>query len=202
MKKGVCIDFDGVLNSYSSGFSEGCAPIIDPPVPGAMAFLAQCVEKFETYVFSCRSCNNEGLLVVKDYILRNLLADPTIKDHQLVFSKLNFPTCKPMATMYIDDRAFLFKGTFPTMEEISQFQPWFKRKQPEVKSTIGWVDVSTNELPPQNKTVLIIAKNASTGTKNISLGCIDCGIWFFVGVGTVTPVSATHKVLRWCHLPQ
>ena len=43
---------------------------------------------------------------------------------QEIMSKISFPIQKPPAWLTIDDRAICFKGTFPTYEEIDNFQPW------------------------------------------------------------------------------
>ncbi len=39
--------------------------------------------------------------------------------------KIKFPTKKPAAFLTIDDRCFHFKGQFPSMEEITDFKPWY-----------------------------------------------------------------------------
>jgi hypothetical protein len=36
----LCVDFDGVIHSYSSGW-QGADIVNDPPTPGALAWLAK-----------------------------------------------------------------------------------------------------------------------------------------------------------------
>ena len=36
----ICLDFDGVIHSYTSGW-KGAAVIPDPPVPGALEFIVE-----------------------------------------------------------------------------------------------------------------------------------------------------------------
>ena len=50
----LCLDFDGVLHSYRSGW-QGPRTIPDPPVHGAIEFLAEAVHLFEVHIFSSRS---------------------------------------------------------------------------------------------------------------------------------------------------
>ena len=55
----ICCDFDGVLNSYASGW-QGPTVISDPPVPGAMRWLIEMTsrknyDRFEIAVYSSRS---------------------------------------------------------------------------------------------------------------------------------------------------
>jgi len=42
--------------------------------------------------------------------------------------KIMFPKNKPAAFLTIDDRCFLFKEQFPSMEEISNFKPWYHKQ--------------------------------------------------------------------------
>ena len=44
-----------------------------------------------------------------------------------VVGRIKFPKDKPKSHFFIDDRAFRFEGTFPTMEDIRVFKPWNKR---------------------------------------------------------------------------
>ena len=109
----LCLDFDGVLHLYSSGWN-GAACIPDPPVPGAMAFLVEAVEHFQVAVFSARSGQQGGLLAMKDWLREQLTTHfqngPLADD---LLARIDFPTRKPAAFVTLDDRALTFSGTFP-----------------------------------------------------------------------------------------
>lgn len=121
MKKTVCIDFDGVLHSYASGW-QGIDTIPDPPVPGAMEWLCGLVScgRYDVCVYSARSSSMLGISAMQNWLEQHM-------DNVFVVARVRFPTQKPPAHLYIDDRAFCFKGTFPSMQEIDEFRPWFKK---------------------------------------------------------------------------
>src|SRR5690606_19100252 len=50
----VCVDFDGVLHSYVSGWKGGTV-IPDPPVPGAIEWLTKLHESYEIAILSTRT---------------------------------------------------------------------------------------------------------------------------------------------------
>lgn len=64
-------DFDGVINSYKSGWL-GATRIPDPPVPGALEHLVGSFERFQPAVFSSRSHQWGGIRAMKRYIYDNL----------------------------------------------------------------------------------------------------------------------------------
>src|SRR5271156_1345745 len=66
----LCLDFDGVIHSYSSGW-KGADVIPDPPVAGAMQFIRDALEHFRVAIFSSRSNQPGGLDAMKDYIALN-----------------------------------------------------------------------------------------------------------------------------------
>ena len=49
----LCLDFDGVIHSYESGW-KGAAAIPDDPVPGAAEFIRTAHEHFAVQVYSAR----------------------------------------------------------------------------------------------------------------------------------------------------
>lgn len=120
----LCLDFDGVLHSYTSGW-RGADIIPDPPVPGAMQFLAEAVEHFEVQIFSPRSGQSGGISAMYTW-LSNWLGR---RGFSLAVARaVEFPTEKPPAMLTIDDRALTFTGRWPSIEELKAFEPWYQRE--------------------------------------------------------------------------
>ena len=126
MKKGsVSLDFDGVINSYSSGYSQYV--VSDPPVSGSFAFIRKIVNAgYEVYIFSTRNSDDAGKKLIFNWLKKHGL-------EEFYLSKLKFPSNKPIAKIYIDDRAWQFRGTFPSLGEIEQFIPWHGNKSSSQK---------------------------------------------------------------------
>jgi len=132
----LCLDFDGVIHSYTSGW-KGADVIPDPPVDGAMAFIAQAVDSFDVAIFSSRSHQPGGRGAMHSYILTHMLSyleanadgdegQARALAHRVVGSLL-FPLDKPPAMVTIDDRAITFTGTWPAVDELLAFKPWNKK---------------------------------------------------------------------------
>ncbi len=132
MKKPIlCVDFDGVLHSYASGW-QGPEVVGDPPVPGALQFLREATEHFLVAIYSSRTRYPGGIeamsrwLIVRDRIEPDPEGSPDME--ALIKDELiTFPRDKPAAFLTIDDRAFLFEGTFPDPASLLSFKPWNKR---------------------------------------------------------------------------
>jgi hypothetical protein len=124
----LCLDFDGVIHSYSSGW-KGADVISDPPVSGAMKFIWVAIEHFRVAIFSSRSNQPGGLAAMKAYVERNFKdywgTHATQADDK--WSEIEWPTEKPAAMVTIDDRALTFDGAWPLIEDLKAFQPWNKR---------------------------------------------------------------------------
>lgn len=123
-RKTICVDFDGVIHSYTSGW-QGALVASDPPVPGAIRWLTDLVSRpdYEVCIYSSRSREPSG----PDIMLRWLVANGMPVD---ATAKLKFPTQKPSAYLTIDDRSFRFEGDFPSPEWIERFRPWNKWEAP------------------------------------------------------------------------
>lgn len=117
----ICVDFDGVLHHYRTGW-QGVDKITDTPVPGAIPFLIDLVSdpRFTCCIYSSRSKEEEGILAMRQWLLEYGLPPSVLREIQ-------FPTQKPAAYMTIDDRAICFEGNFPTLEDLDAFQPWTRR---------------------------------------------------------------------------
>lgn len=124
--KTLVLDFDGVINSYTSRW-QGYDNIPDPPVEGSMQFLREAVEVFDVAIYSSRSGNPTGLVRMREWIMSHLISHFGYNDGMNVYKKLKFPTSKPPAHLQIDDRAITFTGTFPSLKEIRDFKPWYDR---------------------------------------------------------------------------
>lgn len=129
----ICVDFDGVIHSYVSGW-QGVGVINDPPVKGAIDWLikylpipdAICSMAPEykgpvVQIYSARSKSWRGRRAMKKWLIKHGLPSCYITENIL-----KFPIKKPHAFLTIDDRAICFKGTFPEKEEMLSFKPWNK----------------------------------------------------------------------------
>lgn len=160
----LCVDFDGVIHSYTSGW-QGVDVIADDPVPGAIEWLMahlpmpEPIGHFGDYsgpeaqIYSSRSKDASGVRAMKDWLIKHGLPSAYITD-----DVLKFPTQKPAAFLTIDDRAVCFNGVFPTTEEMLSFKPWYKRDYPD------------GQLGPSDEGALQIAIGTKDGNVMIDFG--------------------------------
>ena len=131
----ICVDFDGVIHSYKSGW-QGVGNIPDPPVKGAIEWLekhlpipdAVCAMAPKhtgptVQIYSSRSKSWRGRRAMKKWLVKNGLHPSYITDNIL-----KFPIKKPPAFLTIDDRAICFDGTFPSTEEMMSFKTWYGKR--------------------------------------------------------------------------
>lgn len=111
----LCLDFDGVLHSYKSGW-QGADVISDEPVPGAQEFVKSALIDFDVVVHSSR-CHQEGGMQAIIAWLNKWGFPPGV----LVASN------KPGAHVTLDDRAITFNGQWPSIRDLVLFKPWYKR---------------------------------------------------------------------------
>ncbi len=111
----LCLDFDGVIHSYTSGW-RGADIIPDEPVPGAFDFIIRASSYFSIVIFSRRSHQKGGIGAMRRWF----------KEHGGPLLLVYFTHDKPAAMVTIDDRAFAFTGIFPDAKELLSFRPWNK----------------------------------------------------------------------------
>lgn len=125
----LCLDFDGVIHSYTSGW-DGADVISDPPVPGALQFIVAAMEHFTVAIYSSRSGQKGGIAAMVQWLgywsVDKEYGMPGDFDHG-TWGALQWPISKPSAFVTLDDRAITFNGTWPDLEVLKQFQPWNKR---------------------------------------------------------------------------
>lgn len=127
----LCLDFDGVLNGYQSGW-QGADICPDPAVPGSIEFLDAAVQDFTVAIYSSRSGQANGIEAMQFWLkcqCYKVMEQPAADE---LLAKITWPTEKPPAMVTIDDRALCFTGNwvdFP-ISDLLAFQPWNKRKAP------------------------------------------------------------------------
>lgn len=126
----LCLDFDGVLHSYKSGW-QGPRTIPDPPVNGAIEWLKSLlgvadnegigpsIKTFQVCIYSSRSKYIGGRRAMKKWLKKYGMTKYQIE-------LIKFPLFKPAAFLTIDDRCFQFMGVFPDEEGLLEFKPWYK----------------------------------------------------------------------------
>lgn len=130
----ICVDFDGVLHSYISGW-HGARIVKDVPVAGAIEWLIDAVwsGKVKIAVYSSRSKEPGGIEAMRDWLtvyvreyFDNRPEYDAVTSTAQTMAQIEFPTQKPAAFMTIDDRAHCFEGKFKTIDEYLAFKPWNK----------------------------------------------------------------------------
>lgn len=118
----IAIDFDGVIHEYSKGWSDGS--IYDPPVAGTKEALEKL--KAEGHYIMIFTTRTNSMFRKKDEVDQKTMIENWMKEHDLPYDKI-WTFGKPMADIFIDDRAIGFKGKWDdTLNEVSQFKPWNK----------------------------------------------------------------------------
>lgn len=115
MTKTIVFDFDGVINSYVSGW-KGVDVIPDPPVDGIKEAIDNIrLAGYEVIVVSTRCAKHEGLEAVIKYLSKYSIHVDGVAAK------------KPPALVYIDDRAICFDG-HPEMllSKIQSFKTWYE----------------------------------------------------------------------------
>jgi hypothetical protein len=134
----LCVDFDGVVHSYASGW-QGIDKIPDPPVPGALAWLMAATEHFDVQIYSSRSKQDVGRWAMYrwfcDHAEREFGPNHPMANRRAVQDGPAYPVTfaaeKPAAFLTIDDRAICFGGDWAADHlapaELLKFLPWNKR---------------------------------------------------------------------------
>ena len=122
----LCLDYDGVLSSYASGWlsADRCP---DDPVPGAMQAIQAYTGTFRVAVYSSRTGQPGGLHAMSQWLRQHLVRELGAEEGVRVLDLIEWPHSKPPAMVTLDDRAIQFDGTWPSPDALAAFQPWNKR---------------------------------------------------------------------------
>lgn len=123
----LCLDFDGVIHSYASGW-RGARQIVDPPVTGALDFMQEALAAgWDVVIHSSRARYWGGITAMRNWLKQhggNSYYDTPAGSG---LENVRFTRWKPSALITIDDRALTFTGAWPSLDEIRRFKPWNKR---------------------------------------------------------------------------
>lgn len=126
----LCLDFDGVVNSYKSGW-QGVDAIPDPPTEGFFEWLATAMPHFRIAIFSSRSSSEDARKSMQGWLWMHyrewLCTAPSAAP--IPIDEIEFPAEKPPAMISLDDRALTFNGDWSEFSpaRLLGFKPWNKR---------------------------------------------------------------------------
>lgn len=106
----VCVDFDGVLNTYKGWRGED--ELYEPRDDTAL-FLAHLADQYRVVVFTTRNCARVRTWLEK---------------HGLYHYVAEVTSLKPPALAYVDDRAIQFNGDCgDVLVQLAGFRPHWER---------------------------------------------------------------------------
>jgi len=134
----LCLDFDGVCHSYTSGW-QGVETIPDPPVDDMWSALLRYHTYFDIHIHSSRSGQPGGIPAMMHWFDKHCpIKGPAESAYDTggttvyyntagdTVLKLSFPRDKPPAFLGMDDRVMLFTGAWPDAQDLLAFKPWNK----------------------------------------------------------------------------
>jgi hypothetical protein len=171
----LCVDFDGVIHSYTSGW-KGADVVSDPPVAGALKWLFKAREWWDVQIYSSRTSQEGGIEAMKLWLLRHAIMEfelpgtPPDEDGPSArfMRSISFPTQKPAAFLTIDDRAICFEGDWSELDarKLTQFKPWNKRP---VGATGTFPDGQLND-DDQGALQMAIGRDPADGLVHVDFG--------------------------------
>ena len=126
-KRIICLDFDGVVHSYVSGW-KGPRVITDPPVDGALEWMHRALNSgYHVCVFSSRGRYLGGRRAMRKWLRHHAGEGWWFEQMDIGLEDVEFPLFKPPAHITIDDRALTFTGEFPSLGDVDTFKPWNRK---------------------------------------------------------------------------
>lgn len=115
-KTPLAIDFDGVIHKYSEGWKDGT--IYDKPVPGAKTSLAKLIK--QSYKITIFTTRLNPTLEGQDPKEQEKLIRTWLEKWGFIQNKHfhEITGLKPLAKLYIDDKAIRFFNWKNVLEEI------------------------------------------------------------------------------------
>lgn len=106
----ICLDFDGVIHSYQSGW-QGVEVIPDPPIHKVDLAIKRLRKNFRVVVHSARCRSKAGVAAIENWLANHDIEVDEVCEH------------KPPAHVYVDDRAVPFSGDWDqTIADVHAFR--------------------------------------------------------------------------------
>jgi hypothetical protein len=117
----VAIDFDGVISQYDGWKGCGVFGELMPDVKEAIVALKNAGKKI--IIYTTRGETEQ----IAEYLAKHCIPYDHINHNPQNFGHMN--PGKPIADVYIDDRAICFTGrwTSDLVQQIIDFKPWYKK---------------------------------------------------------------------------
>lgn len=117
----IALDFDGVIHEHVSPWTDA-HEIHDGPVPGALDFIRGAIDAgCEVVIYTARANTASTVPHVYAWLVKHGL-------EERYAWHIRITALKPAAVVYIDDRAWRFEGTWPSLEQIRALKPWNARQ--------------------------------------------------------------------------
>ena len=109
-KKTIAIDLDGVLDEYTGKYDENSIPNIKD---GAKDFIIKLSKDYDLILFTTR---------------KSMLATKWLIDNKIDKYFSDVTNTKPLAFIYLDDRALKFEDDYnKTLEDIKSYKVYYKK---------------------------------------------------------------------------
>jgi hypothetical protein len=132
-KKTVAIDFDGVINTW---VDDGQRPAETDAGPWSSVenLSSLCNSGYKGIIFASRANSAAAVFAIREYIRRHT-------ENNELADTIEITTQKPIADVYIDDRAVPFTGDWrETLKQIEEFKPWTELGPPISSEAINLPD--------------------------------------------------------------
>lgn len=137
-KRTICIDFDGVIHDYSSGWQG--EDVFGQMIPNADTGTSVLKQKgWTVIIFTTRKKTDE--------------LEKWLKEHNITYDYINENPGQPdgtsgkiMADVYLDDRGICFRGRWDSwlVREILDFEPWQEQQKKEIEQLAAFNDTGNS----------------------------------------------------------
>ncbi|MEK8018006.1 MAG: AAA family ATPase [Candidatus Parabeggiatoa sp.] len=153
VKPTILVDFDGVINSYRSGWQKNEAYLPDLPVLGAQAALSLLSQQYKVVVFSTRARTEAGKQAIESYL----------KKYGIYFDQIT--NRKLPAVMSIDDRAIRFRNWQQALKDSKRIRKGYSGKS-ELILLVGNVGTGKSTYAAQQEGIVVCLDTIVAGFEN------------------------------------